>query len=100
MLSGIAQVNLFLSKFLIISNANFFDVPGDSIIRGSMGGEMQNHDLNTPDSFTSNGACRQSREYISSQWDKIIFLPGNLFLFFFEGLIFEKFFLNSDSLLF
>ncbi|XP_046657508.1 uncharacterized protein LOC124350729 isoform X2 [Daphnia pulicaria] len=48
---------------------------GDSIIRGSMGGEMQNHDLNTPDSFTSNGACRQSREYISSQWDKIIYLP-------------------------
>jgi hypothetical protein len=83
---------LFLSKFLIISNANFFDVPGDSIIRGSMGGEMQNHDLNTPDSFTSNGACRQSREYISSQWDKIIYLPGSLFLFFFEGLIFEKFF--------
>jgi hypothetical protein len=45
------QVNWFLSKFLIliISNANLFDVPGDSIISASMGGEIAIRDLNTPD---------------------------------------------------
>jgi hypothetical protein len=53
MLSGIAQVNfLLLSKFRTITrpNAKFVDVLGDSIICGSLGGEIQIRDLNTPDS--------------------------------------------------
>jgi hypothetical protein len=45
------QVNWFLSKFLIliISNANCVDVPGDSVISASRGGEIAIRDLNTPD---------------------------------------------------
>jgi hypothetical protein len=49
MLSGIAQVNLFLSKVRTITNEKFVHVPGDSIICGSGGGEIQIYDLNTPD---------------------------------------------------
>lgn len=41
----------FVSKFRTITNAKFVDVPGNSIICGSMGGEIQIRDLNTPDSL-------------------------------------------------
>jgi hypothetical protein len=43
-----------------------------------MDGEIKIHDLNTPDSVTPNGACRQSREYVPSHWDKISYSPGYL----------------------
>lgn len=41
----------FKSKFRTITNAKFVDVPANTIICGSMGGEIQIRDLNTPDSL-------------------------------------------------
>jgi hypothetical protein len=35
-------------QILTIYNANFFDIPGDSVISGSMGGEIQILDLKSP----------------------------------------------------
>jgi hypothetical protein len=82
MLSRIAQVNfLLLSKFRTITNAKFVDVLGDSIICGSLDGEIQIRDLNTPDSQIMFAGLQPS-EFDRSHWNKINYSPGNFFFLF------------------